>query len=42
MYCRVMAAIFDLLVTLTSEIIYISPSVLLEPDNVGGVVAVGI
>jgi len=37
---RVMAAIFDLLVTLTSESICISRSVLLVPENAG--VAIGI
>ena len=35
-----MAAIFDLPVTPTSKILYISSSVLLDPENVG--VAVGI
>ena len=40
MYFRLMAAIFDLPVTLTSEISHVSPSVLLNPDNVG--LAVGI
>ena len=40
MYFRLMTAIFDLLVIPTSEIIYISPSVLLNTENVG--VAVGI
>ena len=40
MYFRYMAAIFDLPVTPTSEIIYINPSVLLDPENAW--VAVGI
>ena len=39
-YFRLMAAMFDLPVTPTSEIIYISSSVLLDPENVG--VAFGI
>ena len=39
MYCRFMAAMFDLIVTLTSESIHISPTVLLDPETVG--VAVG-
>ena len=34
-YFRLMAAIFDLPVTLTSEIIQISPSTLLDLENVG-------
>ena len=34
MYFRLMAAIFDLLVTLTSEIIYVNPTVLLDLKNV--------
>ena len=40
MYFRLMAAIFDLPVTPTSESIYNSSTVLLDPENVG--VAVGI
>ena len=40
MYFRYIAAIFGLPVTPTSEIIYINPSVLLDPENVW--VAVGI
>jgi len=36
MYFRLMAAIFDLLFTLTSESIRISCSVLLDPEHVGG------
>ena len=40
MYFRLMAAIFDLPVTSTSESIHTSLTVLLDPDNVG--VAVGI
>ena len=40
MYFRLMAAIFDLPVTPTSQSIYNSFTVLLDPENVG--VAVGI
>ena len=40
MYFRLMAAMFDLPVTSTSESIHFSPTVLLDPENVG--VAVGI
>ena len=40
MHFRLMAAIFDLPVTPTSENIYNSSTVLLDPENVG--VAVGI
>ena len=40
MHFRLMAAIFDLPVTPTSESIYTSPTVLLDPENVG--VAAGI
>ena len=40
MYFRLMAAIFDLPVTPTSESIFNSPTGLLDPENVG--VAVGI
>ena len=40
MYFWLMAAIFDLQVTLTSESIYNSPTVLVDPENVG--VAAGI
>ena len=40
MYFRLMAAIFDLLVTPTSESIYNSSTVGLDPENVG--VAAGI
>ena len=40
MYFRLMAAIFDLQVTLTSESIEICVIVLLDPENVG--VAAGI
>ena len=34
MYFRLMAAIFNLPITLTSESIYNSPIVLLDPENV--------
>ena len=40
MYLRLMAAIFDLPVTLTSESIHNSHTVLLDPENLG--VAIGI
>ena len=35
MYFHLMAAIFDLPITLTSESIYNSPTVLVDPENVG-------
>jgi hypothetical protein len=35
MYFRLMAAIFDVQVTPTSESIYSSPTVLVDPENVG-------
>ena len=38
MYIRLMAAIFDLSVHLTSESVHVSPTVLLDPENVQVVV----
>ena len=35
MYFRLMAVMFDLLVTRMSESIHVSPTVLLDPENVG-------
>ena len=42
MYFRLMAAIFDLPVTMTSESLYYSPTVLLDPENLGVIVGISL